>query len=99
MMSLLKGAGESTGTSTAMHLPAVAALTLGFSVFNNDMPLGVHPDEPKKVDFVLRGSQDFKHPVLMLQVNRLCEISPVFRTFAFSNPTVRIIDIREEQDR
>lgn len=50
----------------------LVALAPGFNLFNNDMPPGIHPDEPKKVIFVLRGSRDFKHPVLMLQVNRLC---------------------------
>lgn len=41
---------------------------------NNGFPLGVQPDEPKKVEFILSGRQDFMHPILMLQVSRFANL-------------------------
>lgn len=35
------------------------------------LPLGVAFDEPLKVNFVLKGKQNFQHPILMLQLVRL----------------------------
>ena len=35
-----------------------------------DLPLAQQSDEPKKAHFVITGSQDFLHPILMLQVVR-----------------------------
>jgi 4-amino-4-deoxy-L-arabinose transferase-like glycosyltransferase len=43
-------------------------------VAGNDFPLWHHYDEPKKVGFVLTHTQDFYHPVLMLQVARLANL-------------------------
>ncbi len=36
-----------------------------------DMPLGTTPDEAKKAFFVLHGTQDFYHPILLLQTVRV----------------------------
>lgn len=36
----------------------------------NNFPLGFHRDEPKKVDFINRNTQDFMHPILLLQLTR-----------------------------
>lgn len=41
---------------------------------NNTFPLGVQPDEAKKVAFILQGDQDFMHPILMLQAARLANL-------------------------
>lgn len=41
--------------------------SLFLNVRNNGFPLGYHPDEVKKVAFIENGSQDFYHPVLLLQ--------------------------------
>ncbi len=48
-------------------------VTLAFllNLWHNDFPPGYHLDEAKKIRFVTEGKQDFKHPILMLQVNRL----------------------------
>lgn len=46
-------------------------LILFLNVWNNDFPLGYHVDEIKKVHFILTNTQDFYHPILMLQLNRL----------------------------
>jgi hypothetical protein len=53
----------------------VILLAVFFSAFflnthNNDFKLGYHPDEPKKVRFIETNTQDFQHPILMLQVVR-----------------------------
>lgn len=41
------------------------------NLINNDFPLGYHPDEVKKISFILENHQDFKHPLLLLQIPRL----------------------------
>ena len=55
---------------TNFHKGCLAILLLA-SLFlylhNNDFPLGYHPDEVKKVAFIQSGSQDFYHPILLLQ--------------------------------
>ncbi|HEV8630818.1 MAG TPA: glycosyltransferase family 39 protein [Thermoanaerobaculia bacterium] len=56
-------------------LAAILAGSLLLGLANNDFPLGYHPDEPKKVGFVLHGKQDFLHPILMLQVARLSRLA------------------------
>ncbi len=43
-------------------------------IANNDFPLYFHADELKKLNFVLSGEQDFKHPVLLLQLARLANL-------------------------
>jgi hypothetical protein len=52
-------------------LLAVIALSAALNVWNLTFPLGFHFDEPKKVDFVLTGRQDFHHPILLLELARL----------------------------
>jgi len=50
---------------------AVILLLSGFlNCYNADFPLGYHSDEVKKVRFVKTGTQDFLHPILMLQCAR-----------------------------
>ncbi|MCG6157240.1 ArnT family glycosyltransferase [Rubinisphaera margarita] len=39
--------------------------------WNNDFPLGYHGDEPKKARFILDGTQDYHHPILILQLSRI----------------------------
>jgi hypothetical protein len=56
----------------AFCLLAIGLLSFYLNTFHNDFLLRYHPDERKKVKSVLNGKQDFKHPILMLQVNRLC---------------------------
>jgi len=53
-----------------LALLAVFALSLVLSSTNHNFPLGYHFDEPKKVNFVLTGEQDFHHPILMLELMR-----------------------------
>jgi len=40
------------------------------NTYNNDFKLGYHSDEPKKVHFIRSNTQDFQHPILMLQIVR-----------------------------
>lgn len=49
----------------------LATLSLSLNVWGLDFPLGLHPDEPRKVRFIATGVQNFKHPLLMLQLGRL----------------------------
>jgi hypothetical protein len=51
-------------------LAAIAMLSLGLDLWHLGFPLGYHRDEPKKVRFILEGTQDFHHPLLMLQAVR-----------------------------
>lgn len=51
-------------------LAAVLALSLALNCWHIGFPLGYHIDEPVKVGFIQTGTQDFKHPILLLQLGR-----------------------------
>lgn len=66
---------ETTKTSKFVWLAAFIAIIASFAyAVLGDWPLGTHPDEAKKAFFVLSGEQDFKHPILMIQVGRLANL-------------------------
>lgn len=46
-------------------------VSLLLNLYNIQWGVGYHPDELKKAVFVEKGIQDFKHPILMLQLSRL----------------------------
>ncbi|NOR80892.1 MAG: phospholipid carrier-dependent glycosyltransferase [Methyloprofundus sp.] len=46
----------------------------GLYTFNNDFKLGFHADESKKVRFILKNKQDFKHPMLILQTAKVANL-------------------------
>ena len=48
----------------------ILLFSLALNLWNNHFPQHYHYDEPKKVRFVRDSTQDFKHPLLMLQVVR-----------------------------
>ncbi len=52
----------------------ICILSFAIYVINNDFPLYFHADEIKKLNFVLHGEQDFKHPILLLQLARLVNV-------------------------
>ncbi len=54
------------------HLPlaGILALCLVLNLSNAGFPLGFHADEATEVDFIKTGTQDFHHPLLMLQLVR-----------------------------
>ncbi len=57
---------------------ALISILLGsacLNLWNIDFPLGYHGDEPKKVTFVRTGTQDFHHPILMLQLARIANLA------------------------
>lgn len=59
--------------SRAAEFGALAAILLLGAVLNfthADFPFELHPDEGTKVGFVRTGTQDFKHPLLLLQLVR-----------------------------
>ena len=52
--------------------------TLAFSaclyLWNNNFPIGYHGDEGKKIHFALTNTQDFQHPLLLLQAIRAVNV-------------------------
>jgi hypothetical protein len=54
-------------------LPLIGVLVCSaiLNVSNSGFPLGLHFDEIKKVEFVEEGSQDFCHPLLLLQAAKV----------------------------
>jgi len=56
------------GRRSVFLLLPLLAFSAWLNLWNNDFPLGYHPDESKKVRSLLRGAPDFHHPVLMLDV-------------------------------
>src|SRR5262245_31740072 len=54
----------------SLLLIAIVASSLALNLTNIGFPLGYHYDEPKKVGFVQTSTQDFQHPILMLQIVR-----------------------------
>ena len=63
-------AGWRVRASTIATLTVIAAASLALGLWNNDFPLGYHPDEVKKVGFIATGTQDFHLPILLLQLTR-----------------------------
>ena len=51
-------------------LGAILLLAAALYFTHADFPVELHPDEGTKVGFVLTGTQDFKHPLLLLQLVR-----------------------------
>ena len=49
---------------------AILVLATILNHAGNGFPLELHPDEGRKVEFVLGDTQDFKHPILLLQLVR-----------------------------
>lgn len=54
----------------AASLGAILLLAALLNFAHADFPFELHPDEGTKVGFVLTGTQDFKHPLLLLQIVR-----------------------------
>ena len=52
---------------------AILLLSLFLNLYNNDFPLGYHIDEVTKVEFIQTDTQDFKHPILILQTVRFAQ--------------------------
>jgi hypothetical protein len=48
----------------------ILAVSLALDVTGRDSSLYVHPDEARKVEFIQSGTQDFRHPILILQLAR-----------------------------
>ncbi|GJL79723.1 MAG: hypothetical protein NPINA01_27120 [Nitrospinaceae bacterium] len=70
--------------STKPHywvLLAILTLSSFLNFYNLGFPGQFHGDEPKKIGFVLEGTQDFRHPVLMLQTARVLNIVLGFESF------------------
>ncbi len=53
---------------------ALFLFSLLINFWNLDFPCEHHADEPKKVRFVQQGTQDFKHPIAILQFSRFMNI-------------------------
>jgi hypothetical protein len=58
------------GKGRPVILWALFFSALLLNTHNNDFTIGYHSDEPKKVRFIETNTQNFKHPILMLQVVR-----------------------------
>ena len=61
---------KSYSKTTCFVLFLILLYSLVLNLWNNDFPLGYHPDEAKKVRFIEQSQQDFYHPILLLQVVR-----------------------------
>ncbi len=55
-------------------------LSLGLNLYGNNFPLGYHADEPGNILFILNDTQDFRVPILILQVVRLANIITQFES-------------------
>ncbi|MFC1745172.1 hypothetical protein ACFL35_14350 [Candidatus Riflebacteria bacterium] len=55
-------------------LAGILLFSLFLNLWNNDFPLGYHVDELKKTSYILTGRQDFKHPILMLNIIRFINL-------------------------
>lgn len=77
-MQISLSSKPATGHKTRSRFVWLAAIvgliaTLSYAIIG-DWPLGTHFDEPKKAFFVLSGTQDFKHPILLIQLGRLANL-------------------------
>jgi hypothetical protein len=55
---------------THFAVAGILALALVLNLSNLGFPLAFHADEPTKIEFIEGGTQDFHHPLLMLQLVR-----------------------------
>lgn len=69
--------GESGGSRTRRNhylthltLAGILGVSLVLNLSNLGFPPTFHADEPNKIEFLMTGTQDFHHPVLMLQLVR-----------------------------
>src|SRR5262249_13802392 len=69
----LRGLLSIARPDSAVVVLTVAAISLW--LWGRHFPLGVHIDEPGKVDSVLRGPSVFKHPLLMIDLVRAANAS------------------------
>ncbi len=53
-----------------LAVAAILVLAAVLNVAGGGFPPELHPDEMRKAEFVLAGTQDFKHPILLLQLVR-----------------------------
>lgn len=58
------------GEDVRTWLACILLLSLVLNVYGLDFPLGYHADEAKKVRYIVKHTQDFQHPILMLNVVR-----------------------------
>jgi len=56
--------------SDGWTLLAILSLSACFKLTNLSFPFTFHADEPIKVEFIQHGTQNFNHPLLMLQLVR-----------------------------
>lgn len=57
--------------SDCVIIPLLAIFCGYLYLLNLDFPLGFHPDEARKVSFVIRDYHDFKHPGLMIILGKI----------------------------
>lgn len=67
-------------TKKLFLLLVILFISFLFNFVNNDFPLGYHVDEVKKVTFIAENRQDFKHPILLLQIPRFINIFLALKT-------------------
>lgn len=58
-------------STTAFLLILLFLCSFALNSYNNEFDYRLHCDESKKVNFIMNGTQDFKHPILMLQMGRI----------------------------
>lgn len=58
----------------AIPLAGILGLSLVLNLSNAGFPLNFHADEPTKIEFIRTGTQDFHHPLLMLQLVRAVRV-------------------------
>lgn len=58
----------------AVSLAGILGLSLVLNLSNAGFPLHFHADEPTKIEFIRTGTQDFHHPLLMLQLVRAVRV-------------------------
>mgnify|MGYP001791595064 CR=1 FL=1 len=59
---------------TIIVLLLILAIAAGLNFYGIDFPLGYHPDETLKVYFIQNNSQNFFHPIFILQVVRTANL-------------------------
>ena len=60
--------------TTTVVLLLILAIAAGLNFYGIDFPLGYHPDETIKVHFIQNNSQNFFHPIFILQVVRTANL-------------------------
>lgn len=63
-----------TNPTFAYLILVIVAASLLLNLMNNDFPYYYHVDEKAKLRFIVKGGSNYRHPLMMIQINRFINL-------------------------